>query len=185
MTPGTGHHHLYLDADVSPMGVPVPTVPGSIVHMGNAASEYTFENVPAGQHRLIAVVADGVHVPLNPAVVDTIMFTVQYDRPQHVRSSSERPAAHRRRRPRCVPGRGSPRSEALERPRALHDDRVAAHFARHAPTRRGILHVDLQARPPAPLSDRGSRDTGTAHDLLGELAVRRLQVAVHVSSRRP
>jgi hypothetical protein len=77
MTPGTGHHHLYLDADVSPMGVPVPTVPGSIVHMGNAASEYTFENVPAGQHRLIAVVADGVHVPLNPAVVDTIMFTVQ------------------------------------------------------------------------------------------------------------
>jgi hypothetical protein len=45
--------------------------------MGNAASEFTFENVPPGQHRLIAVVADGVHVPLNPPVMDTVMFTVQ------------------------------------------------------------------------------------------------------------
>ena len=77
LTPGTGHHHLYLDADVASMTAPVPTVPGSIVHMGNAASEFTFENVTPGQHRLIAVVADGVHVPLTPAVVDTVTFTVQ------------------------------------------------------------------------------------------------------------
>ena len=77
MTPGTGHHHLYLDADVAPMGAPVPTVPGSIVHMGNAASEFTFDSVAPGQHRLIAVVADGAHVPLVPLVVDTIMFTVR------------------------------------------------------------------------------------------------------------
>ena len=77
LTPGTGHHHLYLDADVESMAAPVPTVPGSIVHMGNAASEYTFEGVAPGQHRLIAVVADGVHVPLNPPVMDTVVFTVQ------------------------------------------------------------------------------------------------------------
>jgi hypothetical protein len=77
MTPGTGHHHLYLDADVASMTAPVPTVPGSIIHMGNAASEYTFEGVAPGQHRLIAVVADGVHVPLSPAVMDTVVFTVQ------------------------------------------------------------------------------------------------------------
>lgn len=76
LTPGTGHHHLYLDADVESWTAPVPTVPGSIIHMGNAASEYTFENVPAGNHRLIAVVADGVHVPLNPLVVDTVFFMV-------------------------------------------------------------------------------------------------------------
>ena len=76
LTPGTGHHHLYLDADVETMTAPVPTVPGSIIHMGNAASEYTFENVAPGQHRLIAVVADGVHVPLNPPVVDTVTFMV-------------------------------------------------------------------------------------------------------------
>jgi len=77
LTPGTGHHHLYLDADVESMTAPVPTVPGSIVHMGNAASEYTFENVAPGQHRLIAVVADGVHVPLDPPALDTVTFTVQ------------------------------------------------------------------------------------------------------------
>jgi hypothetical protein len=77
LTPNTGHHHLYLDADQTPAMVPVPTVPGSIVHMGNAASEFRFDSVQPGTHRLIAVVADGVHVPLQPWVVDTVTFTVQ------------------------------------------------------------------------------------------------------------
>jgi len=75
-TSGTGHHHLYLDADLAAPGTPVPTVPGSIIHMGDGSSEYTFEGVAPGEHRLIAVVADGIHIPLNPAVVDTVMFTV-------------------------------------------------------------------------------------------------------------
>ena len=77
MTAGTGHHHLYLNADLTPADQPVPTVPGSIVHMGDASSSYTFENVPSGSYRLIAVVADGAHMPLQPWVVDTVMFTVQ------------------------------------------------------------------------------------------------------------
>jgi hypothetical protein len=77
LTPGTGHHHLYLDADVTPPTQPVPTVPGSIVHMGNAASEFRFDSVQPGTHRLIAVVADGVHVPLQPWVVDTVTFTTR------------------------------------------------------------------------------------------------------------
>ncbi|MGD8599902.1 MAG: DUF4399 domain-containing protein [Gemmatimonadota bacterium] len=76
MTPGTGHHHLFLDADVTSLTEPIPTVPGSIVHMGDGSSSYTFENVPAGEHRLIAVVADGAHVPLQPLVTDTVVFTV-------------------------------------------------------------------------------------------------------------
>jgi hypothetical protein len=45
--------------------------------MGNAASEFRFDSVQPGQHRLIAVVADGVHVPLQPWVVDTVTFTVR------------------------------------------------------------------------------------------------------------
>ena len=73
---GTGHHHLYLDADLTAPGTPVPTVPGSIIHMGDGSAEYTFEDVAPGEHRLIAVVADGIHIPLNPLVVDTVMFTV-------------------------------------------------------------------------------------------------------------
>ncbi len=77
LTPLTGHHHLYLDADQTAAGAPVPTVPGSIVHMGDGSSEFTFEDVSPGEHRLIAVVADGVHIPLQPWVVDTVTFTVR------------------------------------------------------------------------------------------------------------
>ena len=76
LTGGTGHHHLYLDADLTPADQPVPSVPGSIVHMGDGSSSYVFENVTPGEHRVIAVVADGVHVPLQPWVVDTVTFTV-------------------------------------------------------------------------------------------------------------
>lgn len=76
-TSGTGHHHLYLNAEFVDASVPVPTVPGSIVHMGDASSEFTFDNLEPGEHRLIAVVADGLHVPLQPLVVDTVVFTAR------------------------------------------------------------------------------------------------------------
>lgn len=79
LTPGTGHHHLYLNADLTPADQPVPTVPGSIIHMGDASTAYTFTGVEPGEYRLIAVVADGVHVPLQPWVVDTVRFTVAND----------------------------------------------------------------------------------------------------------
>lgn len=75
-TPGTGHHHLYLDADLTDPTQPVPSVPGKIIHMGTGVSEYTFDSVAPGPHRLIAVIANGVHVPLQPWVVDTVNFTV-------------------------------------------------------------------------------------------------------------
>lgn len=76
MTEGTGHHHLYLNADLTPADQPVPSVPGSIIHMGDASTSYVFEDVEPGEYTLIAVVADGVHVPLQPWVVDTVTFTV-------------------------------------------------------------------------------------------------------------
>ncbi len=75
-TAGTGHHHLYLDADLTPADQPVPTRPGEVVHMGDGSAEYVFEDVESGEHRLIAVVADGLHIPLQPWVVDTVTFTV-------------------------------------------------------------------------------------------------------------
>ncbi|MHB1192155.1 MAG: DUF4399 domain-containing protein [Longimicrobiales bacterium] len=77
LVPGTGHHHLYLDADLTQADEPVPSVPGQIIHLGTGVSEYTFENVAPGTHRLITVVADGLHVPLRPWVVDTVTFTVR------------------------------------------------------------------------------------------------------------
>ena len=76
-TSGTGHHHLYLDADLTPADQPVPSVPGSIIHMGDASTRYTFTGVAPGEHRIIAVVGDGVHVPLQPWVVDTVRFVVR------------------------------------------------------------------------------------------------------------
>jgi hypothetical protein len=79
MTPGTGHHHLYLNADLTPADQPIPTVPGSIVHMGDASTAFVFEDVEPGTYRLIAVVADGAHFPLEPWVVDTVEFTVSND----------------------------------------------------------------------------------------------------------
>jgi len=75
--PNSGHHHLFLDADVSPAGEPMPAEPGRIVHMGDGSSTYRFENVAPGEHRLIAVIGDWQHVPLVPNVADTVTFTVR------------------------------------------------------------------------------------------------------------
>jgi hypothetical protein len=76
-TANSGHHHLYLDADLTDPSMPVPTVPGSIIHMGDGSSEFTFEGVEPGTHRVIAVVADFAHFPLQPWVVDTVEFVVR------------------------------------------------------------------------------------------------------------
>lgn len=76
MDPGTGHHHLFLDTDLTPLDQVIPAgIPG-IVHLGQAQLEHHFEGVAPGEHRIIAVVADGAHLPLNPPVVDTVHFTV-------------------------------------------------------------------------------------------------------------
>lgn len=76
-TPNSGHHHLFLDRDLTPAGTPIPTEPGYIVHLGTGGDSYTFNSVTPGRHRLIAVVADAVHVPLQPWVVDTVHFVVR------------------------------------------------------------------------------------------------------------
>ena len=73
---GTAHHHVFLDTDVSPAGQPIPQDNPMIVHMGDGRSTHTFENVPAGTHRIIAVLADLGHVPLDPMVADTVEFRV-------------------------------------------------------------------------------------------------------------
>lgn len=75
--PGTGHHHLFLDGDVTPLDETIPQGVTGIIHLGRGQSDFTFTDVAAGEHRLIAVVADGDHVPLKPPVVDTVRFVVQ------------------------------------------------------------------------------------------------------------
>ena len=74
--PETAHHHLYLDTDVPTGEVPIPMgVPG-VVHLGMAQTEYHWQNVTPGPHRIIAVLADPGHIPLKPLVTDTVNIVV-------------------------------------------------------------------------------------------------------------
>lgn len=72
---GTGHHHLYLDSDPSFSGV-IPAGDPTIVHKGDGSTEHTFEGVGPGEHRIIALIANPAHIPLDPPVADTVNFTV-------------------------------------------------------------------------------------------------------------
>jgi hypothetical protein len=74
---GTAHHHLFLDTDLTAPDAAVPVGTPGIVHLGKGQSEYTFEGVAPGPHRLIAMLADPSHVPLKPLAVDTVRFTVK------------------------------------------------------------------------------------------------------------
>lgn len=76
MDAGTGHHHLIVDGDVD-WALPIPNDPGVHYHMGLAQTEFTIEDMAPGEHRVIAVVADGVHIPLDPPVADTITIVVR------------------------------------------------------------------------------------------------------------
>ena len=77
MEPGTGHHHLVVDGILPVGGVPIPSIAGTHVHMGQAQTEYELTGLDAGEHMVIAVVGDGSHIPLDPWVVDTIRFVVE------------------------------------------------------------------------------------------------------------
>lgn len=72
----TGHHHLFLDVDLTPWDQIIPLDQPQIVHMGDGRTEHTFEGLSAGEHRIIAVLADPTHTPLDPPAVDTVTFSV-------------------------------------------------------------------------------------------------------------
>jgi len=74
--PGRAHHHIFLDLDLTPAGEPIPAGVEGIYHLGTGASAYTITELTPGPHRLIAVLALGNHVPMDPWVVDTAYFTV-------------------------------------------------------------------------------------------------------------
>lgn len=74
--PGSGHHHLLVNVGLPDPTAPIPSLPPSYVHMGQAQTEYDLELEP-GDYEVIAVVGDWAHVPLQPWVVDTVRFTVR------------------------------------------------------------------------------------------------------------
>jgi hypothetical protein len=75
--PETAHHHLYLDTDFPATENPIPMGTAGVVHLGQAQTEYHWENVAPGAHRIIAVLADPGHIPLRPWVTDTVNFVMK------------------------------------------------------------------------------------------------------------
>lgn len=73
--PNTGHHHLIIDADTPPAGMPIP-MDEKHRHFGGGQTEISVQLTP-GNHSLQLVLADGGHIPHSPAVVsDKITVTV-------------------------------------------------------------------------------------------------------------
>lgn len=75
--PETAHHHLYLDTDVPESEAPIPMGMTGVVHLGQGQTDYHWENVAPGPHRIIAVLADPGHIPLRPWVTDTVNFVMR------------------------------------------------------------------------------------------------------------
>ena len=74
--PGTAHHHLFLDVEVTPLDASIPAGATGITHLGKAQTEWQYDSLARGPHRLIAVLADPAHVPLRHARADTVNFVV-------------------------------------------------------------------------------------------------------------
>lgn len=75
--PGTAHHHLFLDVNITAADSAIPAGVAGITHLGKGQTEYTYDTVAPGAHRLIDVLGDPNHVPLKPMVADTVHFTVK------------------------------------------------------------------------------------------------------------
>jgi uncharacterized protein DUF4399 len=75
--PGTGHHHLFVDHDLTWINDTIPENSPGIIHLGRGQTEFVLDSLKPGPHRIIALVTDWRHIPLNPLVADTVKFTVK------------------------------------------------------------------------------------------------------------
>jgi hypothetical protein len=74
--PGTAHHHLFVDRELTPPGEKMPAGTTGLIHLGKGDSTFTILALAPGEHRVIAVLGDSAHVPLDPLAADTVTFTV-------------------------------------------------------------------------------------------------------------
>lgn len=74
---GTAHHHLFVNRDATPLLDTIPAGVLGILHLGRGQTEFVLEELEPGEHRVIALLADRSHVPLEPAAADTVRFAVQ------------------------------------------------------------------------------------------------------------
>lgn len=69
----TGHLHVFVDREPTPAGQAIPVEAG-IIH--SAATRIEVPGLSPGEHTLWVVAGDGVHVPLDPKVMDKVTVTV-------------------------------------------------------------------------------------------------------------
>lgn len=70
-TPGTGHHHLIVDADLPPMDAPIPSN-DNYIHFGDGSTSTELE-LPPGEHKLQLLLGDRNHIPHDPPVYSEVM----------------------------------------------------------------------------------------------------------------
>ncbi|MBM3602432.1 MAG: DUF4399 domain-containing protein [Alphaproteobacteria bacterium] len=64
--PGTGHHHLLVDAPLPPLDEPIPN-DANHLHFGKGQSETELHLAP-GKHTLQLLMGDWTHIPHQPPV---------------------------------------------------------------------------------------------------------------------
>lgn len=69
---GGAHFHLFVNADPSPEGAPIPPGQPNIIHLGGGQTSYRFDSLPPGNYRVIVVLGDNAHVPLPGQKTDTV-----------------------------------------------------------------------------------------------------------------
>lgn len=72
------HLHYFLDEDAGAYlsgGKSIPAGNAHIVH--SAATDVAFDNLAPGRHTLSVVMSGNNHVPVTPALADSVAFTVQ------------------------------------------------------------------------------------------------------------
>ena len=63
----TGHHHVLIDTDLPPLGLPIPS-DAQHRHFGGGQTEASLELMP-GEHTVQLVLGDARHIPHEPPVV--------------------------------------------------------------------------------------------------------------------
>ena len=71
----SGHHHLIVNADLPPLGMPIPANE-NYIHFGDASTSTSLE-LPPGEHTLTLLLGDHLHFPHDPPVAsEPITITV-------------------------------------------------------------------------------------------------------------
>ncbi len=71
--PNTGHHHLIIDATLSPDELKEPIASDAKhIHFGGGQTE-TMVTLPPGRHTLQLVLGDWSHIPFNPPIMSPVV----------------------------------------------------------------------------------------------------------------